>query len=258
MTFSASIREGLRAVDGQGARRVALPNKDAQGFYPFCVGECWDGERTIDDWLNNVNALHRQPDPRLRFSAALPLKDLCDTYGFQPAHLAIPERLPNKSGAGGDLRRQPRHYSPIPAMPSWNDKLLAYSFILTHEGYPSVSRWTHTTLAWPRPEPPTGSPSWWRCTRSTPAGQPAALRRRQPVHHAALRFGRPERPGLRAQQSRRWLGWSVSADPVAESQLPGGRLGGHDNTQPEGKQSDAEGNADFWAAPRGWAVYVPV
>ena len=33
---------------------------------------------------------------------------------------------------------------------------------------------------------------------------------------------------------------------------------GHDNVDvPQGKWTDAYGNTDFWAPPRGYAVYVP-
>ncbi len=44
--------------------------------------------------------------------------------------------------------------------------------------------------------------------------------------------------------------WSnVQLKPVA--------YGGHDADAPEAKTTSPEGYADFWAAPRGWAVYVP-
>src|SRR5690349_9658710 len=30
-------------------------------FKPYAVGECWDSERTIDDWLDEVNAWSDNP-----------------------------------------------------------------------------------------------------------------------------------------------------------------------------------------------------
>jgi hypothetical protein len=33
--------------------------------------------------------------------------------------------------------------------------------------------------------------------------------------------------------------------------------GGHDASRPDSKTTSADGHADFWASPRGWAVYVP-
>jgi alpha-amylase len=44
--------------------------------------------------------------------------------------------------------------------------------------------------------------------------------------------------------------WSnVQFTPIA--------YGGTDPSQPDSKTTAADGQADFWAAPRGWAVYVP-
>ena len=104
----------------------------------FGVGECWAGDAFIDSWLDSVNswAVHRVGafDFPLRYR----LKDLCDTPGFSLRNLAN----------GGVLTRE-RPLDAVTFVDNHdfrgdgsdeivNDKMLAYAYILTHEGYPCV------------------------------------------------------------------------------------------------------------------------
>ena len=57
-------------------------NKAENGFYPFCLGECSDNARTIDDWLTTVNTFMDNPVSAFDFALHYRLKGLCDTYGF--------------------------------------------------------------------------------------------------------------------------------------------------------------------------------
>jgi hypothetical protein len=51
---------------------VRYLNKSQIGFKPFCVGECWDSERIIDDLAYRGQRVHGQSGFGLRFPAALP------------------------------------------------------------------------------------------------------------------------------------------------------------------------------------------
>ena len=51
-------------------------------FKPYAVGECWDSERTIDDWLDEANAWSDNPVGAFDFPLRWRLRDLCDSYGF--------------------------------------------------------------------------------------------------------------------------------------------------------------------------------
>lgn len=42
--------------------------KGEAGFDPFGVGECWDSDRTIDDWLSEVNTWNDNPISAFDFS----------------------------------------------------------------------------------------------------------------------------------------------------------------------------------------------
>jgi len=49
---------------------------------PFCVGECWSSDRSIDDWLLAVNSFMDNPVSAFDFPLHYQLKSLCDGYGF--------------------------------------------------------------------------------------------------------------------------------------------------------------------------------
>ena len=64
-------------------------------FKPYAVGECWDSERTIDDWLDEANAWSDNPVGAFDFPLRWRLQELCDSYGFKlrvPADLWAPPR----------------------------------------------------------------------------------------------------------------------------------------------------------------------
>jgi alpha-amylase len=56
--------------------------RGSTSFKPYAVGECWDSERTIDDWLDEANAWSDNPVGAFDFPLRWRLRDLCDSYGF--------------------------------------------------------------------------------------------------------------------------------------------------------------------------------
>ena len=117
---------------------VRYLNEAKQGLKPFCVGECWDSDRTINDWLSAVNTFMDNQVSAFDFPLHYRLKQLCDNYGFSMTDLA----------QGGVMNvEEPTHAVTFvdnhdttrdPSNAIINDKMLAYAFILTHEGYPCV------------------------------------------------------------------------------------------------------------------------
>ncbi len=78
-------------------------------FKPYAVGECWDSERTIDDWLDEANAWSDNPVGAFDFPLRWRLRDLCDSYGFSLRTLA--ERgvlMWGRPETGRHFRREPR------------------------------------------------------------------------------------------------------------------------------------------------------
>lgn len=104
----------------------------------FGIGECWAGDEFIDNWLDSVNNWAEQRVGAFDFPLRYRLKDMCDSYGFSLRRLAD----------GGVLMKD-RPFEAVTFVDNHdfragetsevvNDKLLAYAFILTHEGYPCV------------------------------------------------------------------------------------------------------------------------
>ena len=110
--------------------------KGTEGFRPYGVGECWDSDRTIGQWLDETNAWSDNPVGAFDFPLRYRLRDLCQLYGFSLRNLA----------AGGTLQAERpaqsvtfvENHDVGRTDPIVSDKMLAYAFILTHEGYPCV------------------------------------------------------------------------------------------------------------------------
>jgi alpha-amylase len=110
--------------------------RDGKEVEIFGVGECWAGDTFIDDWLDAVNSWAQNRVAAFDFPLRYRLKDLCDSYGFSLRRLA----------EGGVVMRD-RPFEAVTFVDNHDfpggagvvhDKLLAYAFILTHEGYPCV------------------------------------------------------------------------------------------------------------------------
>jgi len=103
---------------------------------PFGVGECRDYDRGINDWLAETNAWSGNPVSAFDFPLRYRLKSLCSLYGFSLRDLTHPGTLlidnPSQAVTFVGNHDIVRNDSIV------NDKMLAYAFILTHEGYPSV------------------------------------------------------------------------------------------------------------------------
>jgi alpha-amylase len=233
-------------------------DKSEQGFYPFCVGECWDGERTIDDWLGTINSFMDNPVSAFDFPLHYRLKDLCDTYGFSLSTLATPGTVAQDTPSEAVTFVDNHDTIRDPGNAINNDKLLAYSFILTHEGYPSVfwMDWYNFGLA--KVGTPNGIAALVAAHEQHAGGTTQVLYADDNLY-IMQRTGAEAQPGLvyvlnnlgnawnGAMVQTQWQG--VRFEPVAH--------GGYDASRPDAKTTSADGQADFWAAPRGWAVYAP-
>jgi alpha-amylase len=102
----------------------------------YGVGECWDGDTLIDAWLDSVNNWADNRVGAFDFPLRYRLKDLCDNPGFSLRTLT----------EGGVLMKD-RPFEAVTFVDNHDfrgpdeiidAKMLAYAYILTHEGYPSV------------------------------------------------------------------------------------------------------------------------
>lgn len=54
---------------------------DGKVFKPYGVGECWDNDRTIEDWLSEANAWSDNLVGAFDFPLRDRLQSFCDSYG---------------------------------------------------------------------------------------------------------------------------------------------------------------------------------
>lgn len=102
----------------------------------YGVGECWDGDSLIDVWLDSVNNWAANRVGAFDFPLRYRLKDLCDRPGFSLRNLE-----------NGGVLMKDRPFEAVTFVDNHdlrggdeiiNAKMLAYAYILTHEGYPCV------------------------------------------------------------------------------------------------------------------------
>lgn len=256
--------DGLRFdfVKGYGAWMIGLlakyqyQKKDGREFAPFVVGEYWSGPDDIGNWLDKVHAVTDQQVAAFDFPLRYKLKAVCDTPGYD---------LRNLTDAGSVSAARP--FNAVTFVDNHdtnndmivNDKLLAYSFILTGDGFPCVFWWDYFNCDLARPNTPNGIDALIDAHHKYAGGESRIL-------HADPDLYIIERAGTESQRGlvyvlnnlgNQWSGRSVKTrwpnqkfKPVAWD--------GYQAPQPEERTTDAEGNSEFPAPPRGYCVYAPV
>ena len=226
-------------------------------FAPFGVGECWSTDRSIDQWLDEVNNWSDNPGYAFDFPLRDKLKDLCDEYGYS---------LLNMTTGGTVVDERPssavtfvENHDIIRTNEIINDKMLAYAWILTHEGYPCVFWYDYFNLGYAEEEKPTGIAALINVHEQYAAGNKQILYADDNLY-IMQRTGTEDKPGLifvLNNYGDAWNGkWINTNIPNATFTAVSWR-GRNDLNEPEEKTTDENGYADFWAPPRGYAVYVP-
>ncbi|WP_211204027.1 alpha-amylase [Chloroherpeton thalassium] len=112
--------------------------KNGQPFKPYGVAENWSSDREIEDWLNEVNNWNDNPVDAFDFPLRYQLKNLCDVYGFSLKNLIGSHTVFYDKPFGAVTFVDNHDFRGDDTPQITHDKLLAYSVILTHEGYPCV------------------------------------------------------------------------------------------------------------------------
>ena len=237
-----SIQE-LRALRGR------------KSFKPYAVGECWDCDRTIAAWLDETNSWSDNPVGAFDFPLRWRLGDLCDGYGFNMRKLA---------DRGVLLWDRPRdavtfveNHDVVRDHPIINDKMLAYAFILTHEGYPCVFWQDYYNWDMAKPNTQNGIEALVRVHEQYAAGTTQVLYADSDLY-IMQRSGEGDQPGLILVMNNHgeWNGTFVRTRWKNQRLIPVAWNGRNDSGMPLERRIDESGWADLWAAPRGYAVYV--
>lgn len=260
--------EGFRFdfVKGFGAWMISLLAKykyqkgENMDFMPYVVGEMWSGGDDIDMWLAKVNKYTDNQIAAFDFPLRYKLKGVCDTPNFDLRQLTdggtIVMKRPQNAATFVD-----NHDMGDDAIV--NDKLMAYSFILVHEGYPCIFWYDYYNNQLDRPGTPNGINALIEAHHKY-AGGDSEILHADPDLYIMQRVGwhddKTEQRGLvyvLNNLGNKWSGTSV------KTRWPNTRFvpvawDGHDEAHPDERMTDAEGNAEFPAPPRGYCIYVPV
>jgi len=142
--------------------------------------------------------------------------------------------------------------------PIINDKLLAYAFILTHEGYPCVFWQDYFNWELAQPSNQNGINALIKVHERNAAG-PTQLLFVDDDLYITQRLGTGDQNGLAFVLNNRgtWKGAWVQTRWNNTRIVPAAWRGRDDLSAPQEKWTNASGFVDLWAAPRGYAVYVP-
>jgi alpha-amylase len=231
--------------------------KNNKSSKPFGVGECWDSDRTIDDWLDETNAWSDNQAGAFDFPLRYRLKDLCDSYGFSLRRLTEGGTLMNERPA--DAVTFVENHDVVRDNPIVNDKMLAYAFILTHEGYPCVFWQDYYTWGLGQAGYTSGIAALVGIHEDHAAGTTSVLYCDDNLY-IMQRSGFGAQRGLIFVMNNRgdsWNGAWVQTQWKNARFVPAAWRGRDDAGIPHEQWTQGDGWGEFYAPPRGYAVYVP-
>ena len=226
-------------------------------YSPFAVGEYWSDDASVIKWLAEVNTYSDNPISAFDFDLRSRLKALCDNYGFSLRTLLKEGTLITEGLAARAVTFAENH-DIVRDDPIVNDKMLAYAYILTHEGYPCVFWQDYYNWQLAREDEPTGISALVSVHEQYAGGGTTILYCDDDLY-IMQRQGTDSQPGLVfvLNNSGVWNGTPVTTQWANRSFKPIAWCGDNNTDTPEQKYTDQHGATDFWAPPRGYVVYVP-
>jgi alpha-amylase len=232
--------------------------KNGKFINPFGVGECWDEYSVIKDWLTETNALSDNPACAFDFPLHYRLKDLCDTYGYSLKNLSKPGTLLNDYPQNAVTfvdDHDTAHEAPIV-----NDKILGYAFILTHEGYPCIFWQDYFNYQLSKENTKNGIDALIKVHEQYAGGTTSVLYVDDDLY-IMQRNGSGNQEGLIFVLNNRgdtWNGRAVHTEWKNTKLSPAAWGTNTNNIQaPLEQWTQANGWGEFYAPPRGYAIYIP-
>ena len=231
--------------------------RDGKPVELYGVGECWDEDRFIDNWLDSVNKWSDHRVGAFDFPLRYRLKDLCDKPGFSLRDLAAKGVLMTERPFEA-VTFVDNHDFRDPGGEIVSDKMLAYSVICTHEGYPCVFWKDYFVYNLAEPGGPSGIERLVKVHEKHAAGSTSQLWV-DDTFYAMERAGDEGKSGLvyalnnsdAPRQVRIHSGFAGS------NLVPVAWRGERSLEKPPVLHPNADGWCDVWAPQRGYAVYAP-
>lgn len=227
-------------------------------YKPFGVVEYWDEQdvTAIGRYIDGVNFWNDNPVSAFDFPLRHRLARICNDDAASLRDLTNP---------GTMLARDParavtfvENHDIIREAPITRDKMLAYAFILAHEGYPCVFWEDYFTQGFARAREATGIEALVRVHEAHAMGATDVLHVDDGLY-VMQRRGLDGRGGLVLAMNSTgaaWRGEWVTTAFADTTLTPVAYGSSQDAGIPRAKATDAGGRADFWAPPRGYAVYA--
>ncbi len=249
-------------VKGYGANTITAIQeyrymRGGKPFVPYGVAEYWDSASNTLHWVNQANFSNSNPVDAFDFPLRELLKGMCDQYGFS---------LKNLVNGDSILRAQPQstvtfvenHDLRDEGRPITNDKLLAYSYILTHEGYPCVFWKDYFNYNLALRDTPNGIDALVGAHDKYASGNTSVLYLSDDLY-IMQRGGYGDKPGLIYVLNNRgenWNGEWVNTQWTNASFQPVAWWGKTDMSRPVNQFTGSDGRGQFFAPARGYAVYA--
>jgi alpha-amylase len=232
--------------------------RDGKPFKPYGVGENWSSSRAIENWLNETNAWNDNEVDAFDFPLRWLLKDLCDGFGFSLRRLATEPTLV-RSRPHSAVTFVENHDLREGTDPIFNDKLLAYGYILTHEGYPCVFWKDYYNHGLGQEGTPHGIAALVQSHETLAGGGTEVLWADDDLY-VMQRLGADGKPGLIFVLNNRGDRWNGAWVPTQWSNVgfaPVAWWSGSDLSRPSDQWAAGDGRLQVWAPPRGYVVYGP-
>ena len=249
-------------VKGYGANTITAIQeyrymRAGRAFIPYGVAEFWDSASNTLHWVNEANFSNSNPVDAFDFPLRELLKGMCDQYGFSLKNLVNGESI---------LRAQPQstvtfvenHDLRDAGRPITNDKLLAYSYILTHEGYPCIFWKDYFNYNLALKDSPNGIDALVQAHETHAAGSTDILYLDDNLY-IMQRSGTGNQRGLIYVLNNNgddWQGQWVSTKWTNASFRPVAWWGKIDISRPADQSTGPDGRGQFFAPARGYAVYA--
>ncbi|MDP4270349.1 MAG: DUF1939 domain-containing protein [Bacteroidota bacterium] len=222
----------------------------------FGVGECWEKDRVIDEWLTEINAWSDNPVSAFDFPLRDRLKSLCCNYGFSLRTLTEPGTLLNDNPERAVTFVENHDIVRNDAIVT--DKMLAYAFILSHEGYPCVFWQDYYDWGLGLEGEKSGIAQLVRVHEEYAAGSTSVLYVEDNLY-IMQRNGYANQRGLifvLNNLGTKWNGtWARTQWPNTKL-IPVAWRGENDSNVPAEVITNQDGWGECWAPPRGYCVYV--
>ena len=226
-------------------------------FAPFAVGEYWDENKFIVNWLKEINSYTDNPVSAFDFPLRYRLKALCDQNGFD-LRILCQEGTLITDGLAMRAVTFVENHDIARTDPVISDKMLAYAFILTHEGYRCIFWQDYYNYGLAMNGMANGIDALVGVHERYAGGKTNILYCDHDLY-IMQRTGNSTHRGLVfvLNNTGGWNGREVTTQWPNKQFISLAWNGKNTNTPPVHKWTDNNGMSDFWAPPRGYAVYVP-